>query len=28
MKDDRQKLYHQGKDFFDLDGNAVMKLDR
>jgi len=28
MKVDRQKLYHQGKDFFDLDGNAVMKLDR
>lgn len=28
MKIDRQKLYHAGKDFFDLDGNAVMKLGR
>lgn len=28
MKVDRQKLYREGNDFFDLDGNAVMKLGR
>jgi Colicin-E5 Imm protein len=28
MTIDRQKLYHAGKDFFDHDGNAVMKLSR
>ena len=28
MKIDRRKLYCEGKDFFDLDGNAVMKLSR
>lgn len=25
---DRQKLYHEGKNFFDRNGNAVMKLSR
>jgi hypothetical protein len=28
MKVDRQNLYLEAKDFFDLDGNAVMKLSR
>jgi hypothetical protein len=28
MKLERQKLYHASKDFFNLDGNAVMKLGR
>jgi hypothetical protein len=28
MVTDRQKLYHGSKDFFDRDGNAVMKLSR